>query len=140
MTVKIEKAPEGLTNGDLMTQFTDTVGKKGETFTFPEQQNHVFVQNEGDQEIYVEVAGVTKALRPGENFGQELDYTSVKIKAIAGEDDETQQFSVYGTQHRLQGQNVAERTEVSKPGTNATVGDEENLDDKPKQEAKAGKK
>jgi len=124
MTVKITKAPEGQTNGDLMYQFLDTVNGKGETFEFPSEQNHLYVLNEGTEDIEVRAGDLVRTLRPRENFGKEIDFSKVRLKSLAEDKELTIAFSVYATQYKMQGQAKVEGIETEKPATNATGGEE----------------
>lgn len=114
-TNRVTAKPEGQTNGDLVTQVTGTVGKKTETFTYPRQQNHLFVQNEGVIDIELKVGDETRVLRGNDQFGKELDYTSFTLKALT-DDDETAAYTSYATEYGYPGKAKVEDVVVNKPG------------------------
>lgn len=114
-TNRVTAKPEGQTNGDLVAQVTGTVGKKTETFTYPRQQNHLFVQNEGVIDIELKVGDETRVLRGNDQFGKELDYTSFTLKALT-DDDETAAYTSYATEYGYPGKAKVEDVVVNKPG------------------------
>ncbi|MFD1136740.1 hypothetical protein [Paenibacillus urinalis] len=100
---KVNVQPEGQTNGDQMTQFTELATHKAQTWTFDEKQNHFYIINEGVEDIEVKVAGETRTIKPGENWGEELDYNSFNVRALTDDEEIGNQFSVAATVYGLPG-------------------------------------
>ncbi|MEW4371778.1 hypothetical protein [Paenibacillus kandeliae] len=127
----VSALPESQTSGDLMTQFIETADKKGVTWTYKEEQNHFYIQNEGEIDLEFKVGDYRMTLRPTENFGKQLDFTSVNVKAITDKDDKTAAYSVYATQYGYPGKDKVEGIETAKPAQNqSTDVEEESAKDK----------
>jgi len=127
---KVKSKPEGQTNGDLMIQFIDTVDKKGKTWEYETTQNHFFIQNEGELDIEVKVADETRTLRPTEQFGRKMDFTSFTAKAVTDEDEKTAGYSVYATEFGYPGKDKVEDIETAKPATNEPTDPEDEKTEK----------
>ena len=101
--MKVNVEPVGQTNGDQMIQFQGNAGKKPETWTFETQQNHLYVANEGTEQIEVKAGGETRTIPPGESWGDPLNYSSVEVRALTDDEDQTQPFTVMATVYGLPG-------------------------------------
>lgn len=100
---KVNVQPEGQTNGDQMTQFTEVAWKKSATYSFDVQQNHFYLLNQGNEVIEVKVGGRTRTIDPGESWGEEVDFTSFSVKALTDDDEEGAQFHAMATVYGIPG-------------------------------------
>jgi|GEM_PF-2228817 len=76
--------PVSMNNGDLVTEFVDTVGTNGTTWTYPASQNHVQVINEGTASVTVVVSGNTKLIPKGGSWNAGVTFTSITINSESG--------------------------------------------------------
>lgn len=132
---KVTALPEGQTSGDLMTQFIETADKKGITWTYETEQNHFFIQNEGEIDLQVKVGDQSFTLRPTEQFGKQMDFTSFNVKAVTEDDEKTGSYSAFATKYGYPGMDKLEKIDTAKPAQNqaADVEDESAKDKKTSQ-------
>lgn len=132
---KVTALPEGQTSGDLMTQFIETADKKGKTWTYETEQNHFFIQNEGEIDLQVKVADQLVTLRPTDQFGKELDFTSFNVKAVTDDDEKTGSYSVFATKYGFPGMDKLEKIDTAKPAMNQPT----DVEDESAKDTKASK-
>ncbi|WP_339259587.1 hypothetical protein MKZ12_07275 [Paenibacillus sp. FSL R5-0713] len=100
---KVNVQPEGQTNGDQMTQFTEVAWKKSATYSFDMKQDHFYLLNQGNEVVEVKVGGQTRTIDPGESWGEELEYNSFSVKALTDDDDRGAQFHAIATVYGIPG-------------------------------------
>jgi lysophospholipase L1-like esterase len=71
-------------NGDVVTQFVDSVNTTAVTYTYPKTQERFKVRNIGEQSLSVTVAGTTQTVVAGGKWEIVADFTSFSINALSG--------------------------------------------------------
>lgn len=85
----------GQSNGDVVTEFVDTVGTTSTTWTYPKTQNKLRVKNNGRSNLTLTVGTYTnQTIVPGGVWENEVDFTSFTLVSASG----TQQINVRATE------------------------------------------
>jgi hypothetical protein len=76
--------PRGMSNGDIVTSFTDSVETTSRTYTYPTTQNVITVTNKGKAAITLTVNATPYTIQP--NLSQKVisDFTSFSIVSTSG--------------------------------------------------------
>lgn len=75
----------GQSDGDEVTEFTDTTGTAATTWSYPEAQNVIRVWNKGNKDITVTVgAFANQVVKPGEMFLKRVGFLSFSTQSTSG--------------------------------------------------------
>lgn len=91
--------PISMSNGDLVTEFVDAVGTSETEYSFPSEQNHLMVKNNGNAPITLKLNGLSRTLNPSEEWSGKTSFTSVFLTSA----NQTQQVNVRSIRGFMQG-------------------------------------
>lgn len=117
--------PRKMSNGDSVTQFIDTVGSAGTTYTYASQQDFVRVKNNGIANVTLSAGGTTITIPPGVTQEVETSFTSLTLSAASNSQSVHVSTIKYNSNYfQLTGSNVTLASGVTTTGLQAaqTVG------------------
>lgn len=78
----VTASPKGVSNGDVITQFTDTTSTSSITYTYPSQQSALNIENSGERDIYVTVGSYTdQVIKADKKWEADVSFTSFSIRS-----------------------------------------------------------
>lgn len=81
---KVTAPARAMQNGEIVTQFNDTVSTTATTFTYPNQQERLSVSNKGSAVITLTVNGVNYPIQPEQNQVVSAVFSSFVIQSTSG--------------------------------------------------------
>jgi hypothetical protein len=76
--------PKGMSNGDIVTDFVDSVETTSRTYTYPTQQSSIVVKNNGKSNITLTVNATPYVIQPNQSQKVVADFTSFSIVSASG--------------------------------------------------------
>lgn len=80
----VAATPRNMGNGQVITNFNDSVGTASVTYTYPKTQEWIRVYNGGVKSIIIVVGGITQTIQPSAWWEQSVTFTSFDIRATSG--------------------------------------------------------
>lgn len=81
---KVTATPRSMSDGRVVTEFTDTVDTAGTTYTFPNMQDGITITNKGQANITLWVNGTSYVATPGTKQKATAEFTSVVVATSSG--------------------------------------------------------
>jgi hypothetical protein len=82
--MNVTQAQRDIGNGELATNWVDSIGTVSTTFTFPKQQHSITIKNKGAANITVTINATPNIVAPKATFTQEVRYTAFDIVSASG--------------------------------------------------------
>lgn len=76
--------PRGQSNGQVITEFIDSVGTTSVTYTYPKTQELLVIRNTGTKSITVTVNSTSQTIQPENKWEIELDFVAFAIVSTNG--------------------------------------------------------
>lgn len=80
----VTASPRGNRNGQVMTEFVDSVGTTSVTYTYPKTQETLSFRNTGQMPITVTVSGTSQTVQPRGKWEKQTDFTTFDIVSTSG--------------------------------------------------------
>jgi hypothetical protein len=80
----VTATPRSMSNGDVVTSFTDSVETTSRTYTYPTQQNGLVVVNKGRTNITLTVNATPYTILPNQTQRVTADFTAFSIVSTSG--------------------------------------------------------
>lgn len=107
----VQARPQGMQNGDVVTEFRDTTSDIFVPYTYPEQQNTLLIENRGYTDMIVNVGSYSnQIISPGQTLKLEVDFNYFHIRSITT----SQEFYVKSMVVGKNGGDVVARNKIAK--------------------------
>lgn len=80
----VTATPRGNRNGQVLTEFIDSVGTTGVTYSYPTTQEMITIRNTGEKPITITIGGTSQTIQPGNKWDNVADFSSFDIVSTSG--------------------------------------------------------
>lgn len=80
----VTATPRGQANGQVVTEFVDSVGTSSVTYKYKTTQEWLSVRNTGSKDITVTVGGTSQTVTPGQRWEKSVNFLSFDIVSTGG--------------------------------------------------------